>query len=101
MWSGLRQQLVAAGAAGVAVACALVLAGEALRAPRDSGWASVSAGLGLGARTGVAGGFFAYDARLETHPDGAFAPFPGAALGTGPGGVLDTPAPERGGARGR
>jgi len=95
VWCAHRAKLVAALAAAVAILCALVLASEAARGTRASAWREASAGLGLGARAGAGGGFFAYDARLETQPEGRFAPFPGAARVDGPGGALDVPALER------
>ena len=92
MWYDLKRQLLFAVLAASALACAFVLSSEAQRKQRAETWAQLSAGLGCGSRAGVAAGFFAYDARLESLPDGVFAPLPGFCVDDGPAGVFTFPS---------
>ena len=66
-----------------ALACAGVLVVEARRDAGARNWFGLSAGLGLGSQAGIDGGFFAYDARLESLPDSALSPLVGSPLGAG------------------
>ncbi len=88
MWCGRRGALLVGGVVGAALACGLVLGFEARAdAPRHA-WPALSAGLGIGSQAGVEYGFFAYDARLESLPESAFEPLPGAAIGACAGGAF-------------
>jgi hypothetical protein len=77
----------------------LVLAIEARREVRVSSWAQASSGLGIGSQAGVEAGFFAFDARLESAPDGQLTPLPGCFVDAGPGGVFTLQAVSRAGSR--
>ncbi|HUR29737.1 MAG TPA: hypothetical protein VM509_16215 [Planctomycetota bacterium] len=88
MWSESRRKLVLAFASSSALGCALVIAWEMQQTPRQSSWAPLCAGLGLGARAGLAAGWFAYDARLETSSRADEAPRAGIEVEAGPAGVF-------------
>jgi hypothetical protein len=97
--SGRRTRALLGVAGGLALACAALLAAEALREPPSRAWFELSAGLGLGSRAGVASGFFGYDARLESRRDGELGPVVGTPLDESGAGGLEF-EPLRGGARG-
>ncbi len=88
MWCGRRAALLVGGVLGAALACALVLWFEARRVAPAHAWPQLSVGLGIGSAAGVEHGFFAFDARLESWPESAFEPLPGAAIGASAGGAF-------------
>ncbi len=88
MWCVLRKRIVIAYLCFTALACALAIASETSRDAHVSAWAQMSGGLGLGSQAGVEAGFFAYDSRLESLPDGMLLPLPGFSVDPGAGGVF-------------
>jgi len=94
VWSGSSGSRLLAALAVCGGACAAVLLFELLRPAPRRAWPALSGGLGTSAHAGVDGGWFLFDARLESQRDGLLGPLPGVPSGDGaePGGALD-PAP--------
>ena len=93
MCCGPRARGLIACVLAAALACVLLLCLEARRRSRTSDWVGLTAGLGIGSQAGVGDGYFAYDLRLESLPEGIFEPLPGSALGAGTGGGVFTCPP--------
>jgi hypothetical protein len=78
----------------LALLCGTALFAEWFRPTAPGAWWGLSAGLGLGSRAGAAGGFFAWDARLEPDRDGDLGAPPGTSVGEGAWGALEfSPSP--------